>query len=77
MYKYEIQFLGRAKGDFDRHMEATAKTHPVGKIGFKSYYFAGIKGLIVFLERKGDWDAIRNAVPRHELVGAWQIGAAA
>jgi len=77
MYKYKIQFLGRTKDDFDRHMATAAKTEPAGKMEFKSYYFAGIRGLIVFLEQKGDRDAILNAVPHHELVGAWQIGKAA
>ncbi|MBL6928563.1 MAG: hypothetical protein ISR44_05275 [Rhodospirillales bacterium] len=77
MYRYEIQFLGRTKGDYDRHMAAASNTRPKGKMGFKSYYFAGIKGLIVFLEKERDRDAILSAVPRNELVGAWQIGAAA
>ncbi|MBL6946971.1 MAG: hypothetical protein ISR47_10055 [Rhodospirillales bacterium] len=77
MYKYEIQFLGRTKDDFDRHMGVAANSNPAGRIEFKSYYFAGIKGLIVFLENKTDRDAILGAVPRNELVGAWEIGAVA
>ncbi len=64
MYKYEIQFLGRDKGDFERHMEIAEKTHPAGKMGWKSYYFAGVKGLVVLLERKTDRDSIFSAVPR-------------
>jgi|GEM_PF-5702268 hypothetical protein len=73
MFSYEIQFLGRARGDYDRHMKLVSDAAVSGSRAFKSYYFAGIKGLVVFLESEIDCAAVLRAVPRGEVVGAWQI----
>lgn len=73
MFSYEIQFLGRTRGDYDRHMKLVAGAAVAGAKAFKSYYFAGIKGLVVFLESDLDCAAVLRAVPRREVVGAWQI----
>jgi len=73
MFSYEIQFLGRTRGDYDRHMKLVADAAVAGAKAFKSYYFAGIKGLVVFLESDLDCAAVLRAVPHNEVVGAWQI----
>ena len=73
MFSYEIQFLGRARGDYDRHMGLVSGAAVAGATAFKSYYFAGIKGLVVFLESEIDCAAVLRAIPRSEVVGAWHI----
>lgn len=73
MFRYEVQFLGRHKDDYDRQLDAAANSELAGKIGFKSYYFAGIRGLIVQLETAGDCEAVRKAIPDNELVGTFEI----
>ncbi len=73
MYRYEVQFIGRTETDFDRHLNTANGIEASGRIGFKSYYFAGIRGLIVLLENRRDCEAVVNAVPRKELIGAWEI----
>lgn len=75
MYRYEVQFLGRTENDYDRHIGAVNGAKPSGRIAFKSYYFAGVKGLIVLVENRRDCDAVVNAVPRSDLIGAWEIKA--
>jgi hypothetical protein len=73
MFSYEIQFLGRVRGDYDRHMKLVTAAAVSGAKAFKSYYFAGVKGLVVFLENEVDCTAVLRAVPRNEVVGAWRI----
>lgn len=76
MYRYEVQFLGRSEGDYARHLTAAQSIAVTGGMAFRTYYFAGIRGLIVLLENEQDRDALMHAVPRAEIVGAWPIGAA-
>ena len=76
MYRYEVQFLGRSEGDYARHLTAAHGISASGRMTFRSYYFAGIRGLIVLLENEQDRDALMHSVPRAEIVGAWPIGQA-
>ncbi len=76
MFRYEIQFLSRVKSDYARHLAAAEAIGPTGRMAFKNYYFAGIKGLIVLLENEQDKDALLRLVPRSEIVGVWPIGGA-
>lgn len=73
MFRYEIQFLGRARDDYDRHMRLVDGAAVAGRKAYKSYYFAGIKALVVFLESAADHAAVLGAVPAGEVVGAWEI----
>ena len=50
MYRYEVQFLGRSEGDYARHLTAAQNIAASGGMAFRTYYFAGIRGLIVLLE---------------------------
>ncbi|MCG8512392.1 MAG: hypothetical protein MI741_24505 [Rhodospirillales bacterium] len=73
MFRFEIQFLGRCKDDYDRHLSITESLSLSGGLALKSYYFAGVKGLVVLVENEADRDAIVRAVPSGELVGSWDI----
>jgi len=73
MFRYEIQFLGRTRDDYDRQMNAVTAAPITGKMGFKSYFFAGVKGLVVLLENETDCRAVLRAVPRIDVVGTWEI----
>lgn len=73
MFRFEIQFLGRCKDDYDRHLHVAESLCLSGEMALKSYYFAGVKGLVVLLENEADRDAIVNAVPENEIVGSWDI----
>lgn len=73
MFRYEIQFLGRTPDDYERHMRAVTAAPITGKMGFKSYFFAGVKGLVVLLENEADCHAVQRAVPRIDVVGTWEI----
>lgn len=73
MFRYEIQFLGRTQGDYERHRKLVNAAAVTGQTAFKSYYFAGVKGLVAFLEDAGDCAAVLRAVPRTEVVGSWEI----
>lgn len=73
MFRYEVQFLGRNPGDFERQMRAVAGVPVVGKVGFKTYFFGGVKGLVVLLENEADCRAVLLAVPRVEVVGSWEV----
>jgi len=77
MFRYEVQFLGRASGDYDRHVDAATQANVAGAVAFRSYYFAGIKSLIVLVESGRDRDAVVRALPRADLVGVWEIGVGA
>lgn len=77
MFRYEIQFLGRTQGDYDRQLRAVGEAALAGKVAFRSYYFAGIKGLVVLVESEADRQAALRAVPRADVVGAWEIAPAA
>jgi hypothetical protein len=73
MFRFEIQFLGRCKDDYDRHLSLAEGLALSGTMALKSYYFAGIKGLVVLVENAADRDAIVNSVSQSELVGSWDI----
>ena len=73
MFRYEIQFLARARGDFERQMAAVSAAPVAGRLGFKSYFFAGVKGLVVLAESEADRQAVLRAVPSFEVAGAWEI----
>lgn len=73
MYRYEIQFLARSRGDFERQMAAVSAAPVAGKLGFKSYFFAGLKGLVVLAESEADRQAVQRAVPEFERAGSWEI----
>lgn len=75
MFRFEVQFLGRVESDFARHVAKVRAVGQIGRVAFRTYYFAGIKGLIVLLESEADRDAILRAVPRSEIVGSWPIAA--
>lgn len=72
MFRYEVQFLGRNPGDFERQMRAVAGVPVIGKVGYKSYFFAGVKGLVVLLETEADCRAVQRAVPSMDVIGAWE-----
>ena len=74
MYRYEVQFLGRSEGDYARHLTVAQSIVASGRMTFRSYYFAGIRSLIVLLQNEQDRDALVRSVPRAEIVGAWPIG---
>ena len=73
MFRYEIQLLGRTRDDYDRQMKAVTAAPVAGKLGFKSYYFAGIKGLVVLAESETDRRSVLRAVPRFDVAGSWEI----
>lgn len=73
MFRYEIQFLGRTRDDYDRQMKAVTAAPVTGKLGFKTYYFAGVKGLVVLAETETDRRAVQRAVPGFDVAGSWEI----
>lgn len=73
MFRYEIQFLARARGDFERQVAAVSAAPVAGRLGFKSYFFAGLKGLVVLAESEADKRAVQRAVPEFEQAGSWEI----
>jgi hypothetical protein len=75
VFRYEVQLVGRAEDDYDRHLDAVAAAKVRGMIGYRSYFFGGLRNLIVMLSRKDDMQTILRAVPTFAVVGAWEIGA--
>lgn len=72
MYQYEVQLLGRDNADFDRHMKAVEAAELMGPIGFRSYFFAGIRNLIVLLSEESDVQRVIRSVPYGTVIGSWR-----
>lgn len=72
MYRYEVQLLGRDTSDFERHLKAVEEADLLGPVGFRSYFFAGIRNMVVLLSTRDDVDRVVRAVPHNAVVGCWQ-----
>ena len=76
MYTIELQFLGRAEGDYECHLEAATRVRVRGRIGFRSYHFGGRPHLIVRLDDATDIKAIVDALPREAYIGTRRLSSA-
>jgi hypothetical protein len=73
MFNHEIQLLSRRDGDYHFHRNTVLGVGVPGKVGFRSYYFAGRKCLVVLLESRPDVDAVLKVLPRYAAVSVREI----
>ena len=53
-------------------MQAVEAADLMGPIGFRSYFFAGIRNLIVLLSEEGDVQRVIRSVPHGAVIGSWR-----
>ena len=73
MFTHEIQLLSRQKGDFHFHRNAALSVDISGQIGFRSYFFAGRRSLVILLENREDVDQVLSALPRYAAVSVREV----
>lgn len=73
MFRHEIQLLSRREGDYHFHRNAVLSVNVSGKVGFRSYFFAGRKCLVVLLESQQDVDAVLSVLPRYAAVSVREL----
>lgn len=73
MFRHEIQLLSRRDGDYHFHRNAVLSVGVSGKVGFRSYFFAGRKCLVILLETQRDVDAVLDALPRYAAISVREI----
>lgn len=77
MFTHEIQLLSRQKGDYHFHRNAALSANIEGEIGFRSYYFAGRRSLVILLESKDDVDQVLSVLPRYAAVSVREVAGGA